>query len=331
MPTLKAENGFVLSFDAETGSVNLAAQSPDGSVRLETAISAADHPEIAPALRELDGLCRAMEAGQGEPQRLSLMPMRTAQALDYYVPPLRDIARWLVTSHESTNFTYDLSPHGLTTLAHAVALAVGKPVAEIRSYLAEPGEDEMFLGALRLKGGKLARTLPYDPEPRFGRRLGWYAAVRALKPRVVLESGVDKGLGAMLLCYALERNAEDGAPGRYIGLDIKPDSGALLAPPYNRHARLIIGDALASIATLSDPIDLYINDGDHRPDYEMREYHAIAPKFAPNCLILGDNSHSTDALARFAEATGRRFFFWREQPADHWYPGAGIGFAFPGA
>lgn len=329
MFALTAENGFVLSFDAESGNVSVAAATPDGSVRIEATVNASERPEIAKALAELDVIGRAMSGGQSEPQRVSLMPMRTAQALDYYAGTLLQIARWVVTSQETTNFTYDLSPHSLTTLAHTVALAVGKPVAEIRSYLAEPGEDEMFLGTLRLRGEKLARALPFDPEPRFGRRLGWYAAVRALKPHVVLESGVDKGLGAMLLCQALERNADEGAPGRYIGLDINPAAGALLTPPYSRHAQLIIGDALASITTLSDPIDIYINDGDHRPDYEMREYHAIAPKLAPNGLILGDNSHATDALARFAEATGRRFFFWREQPADHWYPGGGIGFAFP--
>ncbi len=321
MPAFKADNGFALSFDAETGAVSLSAQSPDGSVRIEATTSA--------ALGELDATFRAMEAGHGEPERVSLMPMRAAQALDYYAEPLREIARWVATSRETTNFTYDLSSLGLTTLAHAVALATGKPVAEIRAYLAEPGADAMFLETLRLKGAKLARTLPFDPEPRFGRRLGWYAAVRALKPGVVLESGVDKGLGAMLLCYALERNAEEGHPGRYLGLDINPAAGALLAPPYDRHAELMFGDALASIARLADPVDLYINDGDHRPDYELREYQAIAPRLASGCMILGDNCHATDALPRFAEATGRNFFFWREQPAAHWYPGAGIGFAFP--
>lgn len=329
MPTFSSEDGFILSFEPEAGTLTLGARSRDGSVRIETALASADQPKLREALAELAELARHAEAGQPQPQRLVLLPARAAQALEYFAAPLRNLAKWVVTSQENTNFTYDISPHGITTLAHAVSLATGAPVPDVRAYLAEPADDAAFLETLRLKGTKLARTLPFDPEPLFGRRLGWYAAVRALKPRVVLESGVDKGLGAMLLCYALERNAEDGAPGHYIGLDINPHSGALMAQPYSRHARFLLGDALDSIASLADPVDLYINDGDHRHDYELREYQAIAPHLAPGCLILGDNCHLSEALPRFAEATGRRFFFWHEQPADHWYPGAGIGFALP--
>ena len=33
----------------------------------------------------------------------------------------------------------------------------------------------------------------------YGRRLGWYALVRALKPRTVVETGADKGLGSCVL------------------------------------------------------------------------------------------------------------------------------------
>ena len=45
-------------------------------------------------------------------------------------------------------------------------------------------------------------------------------------------------------------------------------------------------------------------------------------------LIIGDNSHESDSLSRFASETGRCFVFFRETPKNHWYPGAGIGFAF---
>jgi hypothetical protein len=38
-----------------------------------------------------------------------------------------------------------------------------------------------------------------DLNIRFARRLGWYAFVRILKPQVIIETGVDKGLGSVLL------------------------------------------------------------------------------------------------------------------------------------
>jgi len=45
-------------------------------------------------------------------------------------------------------------------------------------------------------------------------------------------------------------------------------------------------------------------------------------------VLLGDNSHVTNKLYQFALATGRDFLFFSEKPADHWYPGAGIGAAW---
>jgi len=41
--------------------------------------------------------------------------------------------------------------------------------------------------------------------------------------------------------------------------------------------------------------------------------------------VLSDNSHSTDALAKWSRATGRDFLFFQERPEHHWYRGAGIG------
>jgi predicted O-methyltransferase YrrM len=167
-----------------------------------------------------------------------------------------------------------------------------------------------------------------DREPRYARRIGWYALVRALKPRLVVETGIDKGLGSVVLCAALRRNAAEGAAGRYVGTDIRPEAGHLLRPPYADVGEVRYGDSLASLAQIADPIDLFINDSDHSAAYEGQEYATIAPRLSAQAVIVGDNAYATDELAAFAERTGRRFVFWREQPAAHFYPGAGIGFAF---
>src|SRR5207248_9880418 len=59
-----------------------------------------------------------------------------------------------------------------------------------------------------------------DVEPRYGRRLGWYALTRATKPRVLVETGVDRGLGTAVLAAAMLRNAQEGAPGLVYATDI---------------------------------------------------------------------------------------------------------------
>jgi hypothetical protein len=71
-----------------------------------------------------------------------------------------------------------------------------------------------------------------------------------------------------------------------------------------------------------------VNDSERSGDYEYREYQTIAEKLNPGAIILGDNSHVSDSLCHFAWEAGRCFVFFREVPKDHWYPGAGIGFAF---
>jgi predicted O-methyltransferase YrrM len=166
---------------------------------------------------------------------------------------------------------------------------------------------------------------------RFGRRVGWYALVRALKPRVVVETGIEKGLGAMVLCAALQRNAEQGHPGRYYGTDIDPSAGMLLCEPYSSIGKILYGDSIESLQALAPPIDLFINDSDHSAEYEAREYRTIAPKLSERAIIVGDNAHVTDELLKFSRENGRHFLFFREEPANHWYLGAGIGLSFPAA
>jgi hypothetical protein len=40
---------------------------------------------------------------------------------------------------------------------------------------------------------------------QLGRRIGWYAFARATKPKLVVETGVHQGIGAVTLIRALEK------------------------------------------------------------------------------------------------------------------------------
>jgi hypothetical protein len=55
--------------------------------------------------------------------------------------------------------------------------------------------------------------------------VAWYAVVRALKPQLIVETGIKQGLGSLVLLAALERNAGEGGSGRLISFDIDPFSG----------------------------------------------------------------------------------------------------------
>ena len=258
---------------------------------------------------------------------LSLFLYRAAIAGTYLRTTILQMLRWLFRSRETTNFTYDLTPLNIDYLAALITEVTGQPFNIIRGYMDELENDAQLrrhiAAATLANGGGVA-----DPHARYGRRLGWYALVRATRPRLVVETGVDKGLGSCVLAAALLRNAAEGFPGKYVGTDINPRAGYLFSGAYGECGTIICGDSITSLEQLTGEIDLFVNDSDHSAAYEQREYEAIAGKLGPRAVIIGDNAHCTDKLLQFARMTGRSFLYFAEKPADHWYPGAGIGIAF---
>ncbi len=249
-------------------------------------------------------------------------------ASKYYNSKYPRIFSWGIRSREDTNFTYDISESNKLYLAHTIAVVTGRNYRDVLTYIREAEEDRELKDSILAA----ARTSPSrrqtDPEVRFGRRLGWYAFVRIMKPGVVVETGVDKGLGSALLCSALLRNREEGFDGHYFGTDINPAAGFMLTGKYREAGEILYGDSIDSLKKMTGEIDLFINDSDHSADYEYMEYRAIMPLITDRTVILGDNSSSSDKLALFSNETGRNFLFFKEEPVDHWYPGAGIGISF---
>jgi hypothetical protein len=231
--------------------------------------------------------------------------------------------RWLIRSREHTNLTYDLTPLNHEHLAWFVAAIAGLPVSRIRGYLCEIDSDDALRAHVRAGTEASARRGIADPDARYGRRVGWYALVRALRPEHLVETGTDKGLGSCVLAAALLRN---GA-GRLTTIDINPESGYLISGRYSSVVDRRIGDSLETLAALDRPVDLFLHDSDHSAAYEGAEFRAISPHLADTAVVMSDNAHVTRELPLWAEKNGWNFLFFDERPAAHWYPGDGIGVA----
>lgn len=162
-----------------------------------------------------------------------------------------------------------------------------------------------------------------------GRRVARYALVRLLRPGLVVETGVDQGVGVCVLAAALLRNAAEGHPGRYIGAELRRGAGACFCGRWAAAGEVRYGDTLDTLAAIDRPIDLFVNDSDHSADHEAREYAPIRDKLSETAVVIGDNAHATDRLSCFARETGRQFLFAPGVPLDHWNPGAGVGLCFP--
>jgi hypothetical protein len=249
-------------------------------------------------------------------------------ASSYFNKKYWQIFKWGFTSNETTNFTYDLTDENLLYLAHTVALVLNKTPGEIKTYIDELNNDLELKNHIFTVTAKSSLKKYADKEIHFAKRLGWYAFARAIKPKLIVETGVDKGLGSVVLCSALLRNKAEGFEGEYIGTDINPKAGYLLQGKYAAVGKIMYGDSIESLKTIRDNIDLFINDSDHSAEYEYREYRTIKEKISGKTILLGDNSHVTDKLALFALEEKRKFVFFKENPKNHWYPGAGIGISF---
>jgi predicted O-methyltransferase YrrM len=260
--------------------------------------------------------------------RWMVMPIRLRTALYFCGDRLAQVTRWLFISREHTNLTYNLTDLNQQYLAHFLSIVCNQPAKIMEGYLREALDDVQLRSHIITCTRESKRNYLADDVPRYARRIGWYAIVRATRPAVVVETGIDKGLGSCLLTAALMRNRNEGYPGTYFGTDINPRAGYLLQAPYDQFGKILYGDSIESLKKLDATIDLFINDSDHSVDYEMREFETVAPKLSPKGIVIGDNAHFSDRLLNFAQETNRDFLYFHEQPKDHWYPGAGIGVAY---
>lgn len=253
---------------------------------------------------------------------------RILYATSYYNSKYFEILKWGFVSREDTNYTYDLSDLNIVYLASTLSVVTKQPFNTIYNYIEEARNDIELKNYVikKIKNSEFRNVADFKCE--FGRRLGWYAFARAIKPRVVIETGVDKGNGAVLLCAALLRNKKEGYGGQYYGTEINPNAGYLLDEKYKEVGKILYGDSIESLVRLDVTIDLFISDSDHSPKYEYKEYLAIKDKLSSDAIVLGDNSHCTDKLYLFSIENNRKFLFFHEVPKDHWYPGGGIGISF---
>ena len=260
---------------------------------------------------------------------LLVLPIRVAAASKTLTRNFAVSVRWLLSSREFTNYTYELTPRNRKHLAWTVSLVTGAPVDEVEGYFAEIEGDvelqERLTESIR-NGDRRREYSRADIDlvtAHLSRRLGWYALVRALKPQVVVETGTDKGLGSVVLAEALVRNGT----GRLITIDIEPASGMLLGSAYPDNVVKLTGDSLTLLQGLSE-IDLFVHDSDHSAEHEEAEFRMVMERLAQGAVLLSDNSHATDVLEQLSREWSRRFVFFKESPERHWYPGGGIGISW---
>lgn len=256
-------------------------------------------------------------------RKTRLIRNRKRIATSYYKEKISLINEWSRKNSEDSNFYYDLTQQNMDYLAHFIANLTNVEYQLVLDLFCELEKNTILRGHIQSH----FNSSDYDKkiDVKYGRRVGWYALIRITKPKFVVETGVDHGVGACVIAQALILNIAEGFPGKYLGTDINPKAGQLLTGNYANVGEIAYGDSISTLDKLQEKIDVFVNDSDHSSSYEKSEYNSVRDKLSAEALILGDNSHATSALAEFSLETGRHFYFFKEFPKDHWYPGGGIG------
>jgi len=243
------------------------------------------------------------------------------------VPRLGQALAWSVRSREIANFTYDTTRESQLLLAAVIAEISDRPIAQIVTYIDELAAD----GALAqyVTGMAQARESRWNVDAGFkpGRRLAFYLLARALKPRRVVEAGVDKGLGALLVSRALTLNRAEGHAGDYLGIELDPSKPIPLYERWpDRVGQIVRGSSTDILRKQTEPIDLFIHDTIPEAGHMTKQLATVRPLMASGGVIA--STWTTPELIGHALRHDLKLLTHQEETVDHWFPGDRVAFIY---
>jgi hypothetical protein len=254
--------------------------------------------------------------------------LEKARLTRFYGASLRarpwQIARYVLWDPDVGDFTYELDNE--TELVEFLASALALEPAQVQGYVGE------FRAAGELTRD-LAATVRRRPDMKrrvgFGQRIAWYVIARALKPRLVVETGIKHGLGSLVLLVALERNSREGSPGRLISFDTDPGSGWVVPDTLRGSWAPVFASTFDAFEEqlAGEQIDLFICDTPSDHELESFEMGAALRHAAPGIVLIAGNGDRTSVLPDLVSERGGDYHFFAERPRHPIYPGGGLGLA----
>lgn len=205
----------------------------------------------------------------------------------------------------------------------------GSGEKEIIGYLNDFYKDSDFKKEFLQKLNLLEKTKNDWGDVRF-HSLSLYAAVRAAKPEIIIETGVASGKSSALILLGLEHNNK----GKLISIDLPNEKGKILkdgartstadyktgwlVPDYLRKRwDLKIGDSIDLLPALANSlkkIDIFFHDSLHTYTHVKKELSIIKPKIKKGGMIICDNINlgAGEALNEFLEKNNLVGYAYRD-------------------
>jgi predicted O-methyltransferase YrrM len=173
---------------------------------------------------------------------------------------------------------------------------------------------EQLAATAREAGDELAatRAAGHSESSEEGKKL-LYLAVRALRPRLVVETGPFNGASSSFLLHALEAN---GGDGRLVSFDLPDARDALgvpipdgrepawLVPPELRHRfELVLGDARQTLRPRleRETVDVFFHDSLHTTRHMLFEFRVAWRRLGSGGLLVSDDVFWNPAFWLFTQ------------------------------
>ncbi len=225
---------------------------------------------------------------------------------------------------ETESFSFDLDNEG--EVIATLSAALGFPEHELAAYAAETRSDPEL-------GELLARHVRWrfdvKRRPPLGNRLAWYLMVRALKPALVVETGIYLGLGSLVLLRALEHNKQEGHPGELMSFDINPNAGGIVREQARKGWHRYVGSThdLLLPALEGRQVSMLFQDTPHTDENQRFEFAAALSHAAPHLLLVDGSGGHAPTLQRTCSEHNGAYHRVPLRSREHIYPGADITFA----
>lgn len=229
--------------------------------------------------------------------------------------------RYLLWDPEVESYSYDIANDD--ELCAFGAAHFGITQEAVRGYLEEARTDPELTA-------RLSRQVRwrFDVKHRLpvGNRLLWYVTARATKPTLIVETGIYEGLGSLVLLRALDRNAEEGANGRLISVDVDPTSGFLVAPRLRDRWTKLTGFSNQELERAIGPaerVGLLLQDTPHTEENQRWEFDFALRHAAARLVLIEGSGGYCPTMGELAGRLGIELLHFREQPRGHFYPAPG--------
>lgn len=189
----------------------------------------------------------------------------------------------------------------------------GTTTCRLRSFLGEPIQTRDFAACLRRAETDFRSNKIQSADLYAKKVLLQYAALRAIVPEVVVETGVANGVSSAYLLLALQKNGRGRLHSIEIGdpqyLPAGKSPGWIVPEELRSRWSLLTGDSrelLPRLLVQLGTIDVFIHDSLHTHEQMLWEFRAAYPHLRAGGLLFSDDATWNTAFAEFSREVAER-------------------------